>query len=392
MGAVGWFRRRPWIIASSVLAVLGVCGFVGIARMSAVSRVVTRAGGGSHSTVAVTLARVERLVVPSSLMVTGSLVARDELPIGTETSQLALAAVLVDVGDHVKRGQLLARFNDQVLQAQQRQASAALSEARANAAESGANARRADELRKTGSISAQEFDSRHSAELTMKARVEVAEANLALADARLKQAEIRAPSDGTITSRSAHIGAVPFAGNGEMFRMIRDDCVELVAEVPESDLARVRVGQAVAVEVDGGGEHDGSVAGSVRLVEPTVDSKTRIGRVHITVARHADLVAGVFVVGRIQLGNAETLMVPEKAVVYQEGRPVVFVIDAAAKAARRTVTVGVRDRGRISILSGLDAGERVVVVGAGYLTTGDLVSVASGLPTDIASESMTRAN
>jgi RND family efflux transporter MFP subunit len=318
----------------------------------------------------VTVTKVEAGKLPRSLMVTGSLAARDELPVGTETTGLALVEVLVDVGDHVRQGQLLARFNDSVLRAQVQQAEAALHEAEANAEEANANARRADELVRSGWISGKDYDNRRATAQTMAARVGVAKANLALAAAKLKQAELRAPSDGTITARTAHLGAV--VAGGEMFRMIRDDRVELVAELPEQELAAVKPGQPMTMALEGSGD---VIAGTVRLVEPTVDVKTRIGRVRIDIDSKAGLLPGMFVNGHLLLGQTEGLITEEKAVVYLDGKPNVFLLDDSGKVQSHLVELGPRDHGRIALLSGVKEGDRLALRGAAYLKDGNQVTV-----------------
>jgi HlyD family secretion protein len=368
-------RLRRW---AAILLGLGVIGAGG-------AYYATLSGSGQPASVeavkasalTVTVATVSDGLIPRTLVVTGSLAARDELPIGTETTGLALSEVLVDVGDHVQKGQVLARFNDRLLRAQLQQMQASLAEARANEAEAASNVRRADQLVTHGWMSGKDYDNRHASALSAAAKVAVAEANLALAEAQLRQAEIHAPTDGTITQRSAHLGAVMSAGGTELFRMIRDDKVELIAELPETDLAQVAPGQKVTLSVDGAAKAGlkSEAVGEVRLVEPTVDAKTRIGRVRIDVAKSPELKPGMFVTGHIALGEASSPVLPEKCLVYQDGKPRVFVVGGGDKVESRPVQIGPRDHGQIAILSGVKAGERVVVLGAGYLKTGDAVSI-----------------
>ena len=322
------------------------------------------------SALTVTVVPVQKGTMPHSLMVTGSLAAFDELPIGTETSGLALSQVLVDIGDHVSKGQLLARFNDEILKAQVLQAQAALKEAEANELEATNNVRRAEELKRTGWMSGQDYDNRRQLASTMEARVGVAKANLVLAEAKLKQTEVRAPTDGTVTSRSAHLGAVML--NGEMFRMIRDDRVELIAELPEHELQQVHAGQKVQLAVEGGKL---ATTGTVRLVEPTVDLKTRIGKVRITIDRNGDLLPGMFVNGRITTGETEALIAPEKTVIYFDGKPAVFVVDESGKVALHSVTLGPRANEQIALISGVKEGDKLALRGASYLKDGYQVTV-----------------
>ncbi len=364
-------RKRWWIAGLIGLAVVGGGAYVALQPKATTVPVAPTVA----SALTVTTAPVQNGTVPRTLMVTGSLAAFDELPIGTETEGLAISEVLVEIGDHVKQGQLLVSFNNSVLRAQLQQSQAALNEAEANAIEARANVKRADELVKDGWMSGQDHDNRRALAGTMEARVAVAQANLALAEAKLKQAEIRAPADGTISARTARVGAVVSAGGTELFRMIRDDRIELVAELPEADLVLIKPGQSIALHVDGAADPSATAQGKVRLIEPTVDLKTRIGRVRIDVAKNANTLPGMFVNGTVTLGQTAALVVPEKSVIYQNGEPRVLVIDANNNTDMRAVTLGPRDANNIAILSGVTAGERVALRGATYLKSGDHVTV-----------------
>jgi RND family efflux transporter MFP subunit len=364
-------RKRWWIAGLIGLAVAGGGAYVALQPKAPPAAAADKVA----SALTVTTAPVKTGTVPRTLMVTGSLAAFDELPIGTETEGLAISEVLVEIGDHVKQGQLLVRFNNSVLRAQLQQAQAALNEAEANAVEARANVRRADELVKDGWMSGQDHDNRRAVAATMEARVGVAQANVALAEAKLRQADIKAPADGTISARTARVGAVVSAGGTELFRMIRDDRIELVAELPEADVALIKPGQTIALHVDGAADASATAQGKVRLVEPTVDLRTRIGRVRIDVTRNANTLPGMFVSGMVTLGQTSALVVPEKSVVYQNGEPRVLVIDANNTVEMRPVTLGPRSDNVIAILSGVSDGERVALRGATYLKSGDHVTV-----------------
>jgi RND family efflux transporter MFP subunit len=366
-----WLRRRRWWIAGLLgLAVAGGGAYVAMQPKTAAPPV----AGKASTALTVTAAQVQNGTVPRTLMITGSLAAFDELPIGTETEGLAISEVLVDIGDHVKQGQLLARFNNTVLRAQLQQAQAALNEAEANAVEARANAKRADELVKSGWMSGQDHDNRRAVAATMEARVGVAQANLALAEAKLRQSEIHAPADGTISLRNARVGAVISAGGDPLFRMIRDDRIELVAELPEADLAQIKVGQTVNLSVDGAA-NGLSALGTVRVIEPTVDVKTRISRVRIDVGKGSGLRPGMYVTGKVALAQTTAPVVPEKAVIYMDGKPTLVTVDGDGKASLHPVTLGPRGTGTVAVLAGVAAGDTVVVRGAGYLKEGDHVSV-----------------
>ena len=367
-----WLRRRRWWIAGLLgLAVAGGGAYVALQPKTAAPPV----AGKPSSALTVTAAQVQNGTVPRTLMITGSLAARDELPIGTETQGLAISEVLVDIGDHVKQGQVLARFNNSVLKAQLQQAQASVNEAEANAVEARANAKRADDLAKSGWMSGQDHDNRRAIAATMEARVGVAQANLALAEAKLRQSEIHAPADGTISLRNARVGAVMSAGADPLFRMLRDDRIELVAELPEADLAQIKTGQTVKLSVDGAA-NGLSTIGTVRVIEPTVDVKTRIGRVRIDVDKGSGLLPGMYVTGRVALAQTTAPVVPEKAVIYMDGKPALVTVDADGKASLHQVTLGPRGAGTVAVLAGVATGDTVVVRGAGYLKEGDHVTVA----------------
>jgi len=367
---------RPAVIGG-VLVLLMVLGGIIWATRSGGPAVPAKGAGNSDQTV--TAIPITRLDVVQSLEVNGSIRAFDELPLGTETSGIAIRQVLVDEGDHVRAGQLLARFNDDLLLAEVNQKQALLREAQANAAEGSANAKRAEELLKSGAISQRDADNRRALAASAEARVGVAQASLAQAQARLRQADIRAPADGVISWRGAREGAVMSAGGPELFRLLRDGRLELAAELVERDLSSIKPGQVVSLSVDGP-EGSRAVTGAVRLVSPLVDPKTHMGLVRIDVPADAGLRAGMFLRGRIALGNISALVVPEPAVVYLSAKPTIFVVDAEMKAHARRVDTGARQDGMIAISGQIAEGERVVMMGAGYLKEGDKIVIADKLP------------
>ncbi|WP_114392404.1 efflux RND transporter periplasmic adaptor subunit [Oleisolibacter albus] len=367
-------RRRPrlWIWLLGGVAVVAVVA-VGYKVMGPKPPPVA-APASQAAALTVTAAPVEQGVVRRTLLVTGSLAAWDELPIGTQTSGLAIVEVLVDEGDAVKAGQLLARFDDSELKADLAAKEASLREAQATAEEALTNTRRAEELSKTGAISVRELDSRRATAATAQARVGVAEAARMQAQVRVKQTEVRAPTDGTITRRNARLGAVMSAGGTELFRLIREDRVELVADVPEMDLRDLVVGQPVSLSVDGSSE---AAVGTIRLISPVVDPKTRLGTIKVDVPKSRLLRPGMFVGGRVETGTIQAPLVPAGALVYKDSKPLVFTLGEGDKVQMRAVETGPLEGGRVAILKGVATGDRVVVAGAGYLKDGDVVTVAA---------------
>lgn len=374
--------KLKWIIGGVVLvALIGAGTWLALKYTGQLGPAEAAAGHSGSSILTVTTTKVAEQTVSRSMLVTGSLAAWDELPIGTQTSGLAIVEVLVDEGDAVKAGQLLARFDDSVLRADLASREASLREAEALAAEADANIRRAEDLARTGAISTRDLDARRSTALTTKARVRVAEAARDQAAVRLKQTEVRSPTDGTVSLRNARLGAVMSAGGTELFRIIRDDRVELVAEVPEIDLRPMQVGQPAELSLtDSQGK---PFVGTVRLISPVVDVKTRIGTVKIAVPHDPQLRPGMFVSAHVTTGTQQAPVVPEAALVYRDARTYVIVAspETAANGHRkveaREVDVASRADGRAAITKGLKAGEDVVLTGAGYLKDGEEVIVTA---------------
>jgi HlyD family secretion protein len=237
---------------------------------------------------------------------------------------------------------------------------------------------------KNGYISAQAAEQRATTLATAQADVNVARQALATANAmrderaaQLAQTEIRAPTDGIVSKRSATLGNVVAVGE-QLFRMIRDGRVELRAEVPETDLERLSAGQVATIALDG--DSGRRFEGHIRLMGATVDPQTRIGVVYIALPEDPLLKPGMFVRGSILTGTGQTLLIPESAIVFKDGNPTVFVIGGDDHTRLQRVDTGARQDGMVEILHGLAAGDRVAVAGAGYLKDNDLVRVETALP------------
>ena len=321
--------------------------------------------------VTVALATVRALALARPAIGDGSVVAWQELVIGTETGGLRVIEVAFEEGDRVRRGQVLVRLDPAIPAAQAAQAEAAVEEAEAALRMAQAEMRRSVELARTEAVARQTLEQRQSAARQAEARLLAAQARRDEAVARLAQTRIEAPADGVISRRSVLLGAVVQPGQ-EMFRLIRDGRLELAARVPELDLAQVQPGQAVRVT------HGARVIeGRVRMVAPLVAGDTRLGTVHVTLPPESGLRPGMFARAEILPPAASALAVPQEAVVFRGGRPVAFVVaEGSGRVEQRALATGVRRDGMVEILSGLAAGERVVVAGAGFLADGDLVRVA----------------
>ncbi|MDR7378629.1 RND family efflux transporter MFP subunit [Rhodoferax ferrireducens] len=303
------------------------------------------------------------------LSANGNVAAWQEASIGSEANGLRLLEVRANVGDVVRAGQVLATFAADSVQADVAQAKANLLEAEANALDAAGNASRARTLQTTGALSEQQINQYLTTEQVAKARVEAAKATLVVQQQRLKHTQVLAPDSGTISARSATVGAVLASGT-ELFRMVRQGRLEWRAEVTAAELERIKVGTQALVSTANGTP----VKGKVRMVAPTVDPQTRMGLVYVDLQSNL-LKPGMFAKGAFELGQSAALTVPQTAVVVRDAFSYVYRVGADKRVARVKVQTGRQIGDRLEITSGLDANALLVASGAGFLNDGDLVRV-----------------
>lgn len=326
----------------------------------------------------VTTVTPQQVLLPVTLAANGNLAAWQEASIGAEAGGLRVSEVLVNVGDRVRRGQVLARFAADTVRAEAAQARASLAEAEAAAAEAANNAARARTLQQTGAMSASQINQYLTGEKTAQARVEAARAQLQQQQARLNQTQVLAPDDGVISARTATVGAVVNNGT-ELFRLIRKGRLEWRAEVTSSELGRLTVGTRALVTATSGAR----LEGRVRTIGPTVDPQTRIAIVYVDVRplpgpAAGSARAGMFARGEFDLGTQPALTVPQQALVVREGFNYVMRVLPDNRVAQVKVQIGRIAGDRVEVLSGVDSTTRVVASGGGFLNEGDLVRVNDG--------------
>lgn len=351
------------------LAGLGLLAAASPLPTAAAAATTTASAPRPALTVSTTQPRRESLA--RRLPANGSVAAWQEASIGSESGGLRLAEVLVNVGEQVRAGQLLARFADDSVRADLAQARAALQEARAALAQAQANAERARALSATGAMSQQEILQYTTAAQTAQARVAASQAQLEAQQLRLKHTRVLAPDAGVISARLATVGAVAGPGT-ELFRMLRRGRLEWRAEVGSSDLPLLRAGGRAMVTAASGAQ----VEGRVRVLAPTVDAATRNALVYVDLPEHPDIRAGMFARGEFVLGQHEALTVPLAAVVVRDGFSQVFEVVADGRVLMRRVQTGQRNADRVEITTGLTPEARVVQQGGAFLNDGDLVRVA----------------
>ena len=309
---------------------------------------------------------------PQALVANGNVVAWQEAVIGPEITGYRITEVLVDVGDRVKKGQLLARIASDTVASELAEAKASVAELEASASEAKGNAERARELREKGFYSAQLAAQYQTGGQTAAARLEAARARQRAAEVKMGKTGVLAPDDGIVSGRTAVVGSLTQNGQ-ELFRLIRGGRLEWRAEVPSAMLARMAPG-VVATLTGPGGER---VSGTVRSVAPSVDPATRNGLVYVDLPADTAVKAGMFARGEFELGRSPALTVPQSAVVPREGFSYVFRLEAGDRVAQAKVQLGRRAGERVEVLDGLAADARIVASGAGFLADGDVVKVVA---------------
>ena len=309
----------------------------------------------------------------------GNIAPWQEAIIGAEVNGLKLTDVRVNVGDVVKKGQVLATFSSDTARAELLQVHAAVAEAQATLAEAAANASRALSLKDTGALSAQQIAQFTTAETTAQARVAAARANVAVVQVRLNNAQLSAPDNGVISARTATVGSVVSAGT-ELFRMIRQGRLEWRAEVTSTEVARIKPGTEANITAASGA----SMQGKVRMVAPTVDAQTRNALVYVDIAQHPDVKAGMFAKGVFALGSSTAMTLPQQALVLRDGFTYALRIDASNKVQQVKLQTGRRVGDAVEILQGAKTGERYVGTGAAFLADGDTVRVVTATATPAA--------
>jgi RND family efflux transporter MFP subunit len=325
----------------------------------------------------VTAIRPEPRELPLTLTANGSIAAWQEAVIGAEVGGLRLAAIHVQVGDSVRKGQVLAVFDAEKVIADVAQTRAMLAEAEATLGEARLNAERVEQVVDSGALSAVQVGQYRTSAKTAEARLRSVQAQLDQQLLRLRHCQVLASDDGIITSRSATLGAVAAEGQ-ELFRLIRQNRLEWRAEVTAAELMQLQSGVAALVEVPGAAR----VAGKVRRVGPTLDDQTRNGLVYVDLpeAGRAGLKPGMFAHGEFQLGVQRALTVPQTALSLREGFTYVFCLrdenGGQARVSQVKVQPGQRAGDRIAIDAGLTPEERLVASGVAFLADGDVVRVA----------------
>jgi HlyD family secretion protein len=310
--------------------------------------------------------------VTSTVSFTGALAARYDMPIGAEGEGGRITAVLAEVGDRVKKGQVLARLDQSILRPQVARLQASLEEARAQAALSAAEYERARSMDAAGALSVEEIERRRAAAVTDEARSKVAAATLAEAEARLVKTDIRTPEDGVVLTRTAEVGQIASPGQA-LYRVAGDGEIEMRGLIAERDVAQLAAGQRASIYLTG---VSSPFEGKVRLLGAVIDPVTRQGEIRIALAANPALRPGAFARGEVIVSHAERPVLPQTAVLSDSRGTYVYVLSRGNSVERRPVRIAKALEDGIVIADGLTGKERIVTTAGAFLHEGERVQVA----------------
>jgi HlyD family secretion protein len=319
---------------------------------------------------------VRTQVLGGGVAAPGILVSREEAAVNAEVNGYRVAKVLADVGDQVKAGQPLVELDDTLLRAQIDQAQAIFNQADVQSKQAVAQAQRVEGLDKSGALSLEQIEQRRYAADTAKAQAAAQAASLKDLQTRAGKLVVRAPVSGVVMERNVRPGDESAAGGQPMFRIIRDDLVELEAQVPETSLAAVRVGTAAAVALPDGR----TINGKVRMVAPSVDANTKLGQVRITLPVDPAIRPGGYGQALFSGSTRTVTAVPETALLYDADGVSLMVVDQADRVHKAKVSTGQRGSGFVELLSGPPPGSRVLLGASSFVLEGDKVDPVDANP------------
>ena len=373
-------KKKVWFILAIVIVLLLVA-FLLWKSGSSNKAAATEKPNNAETTeqkaaLTVTVVQPEQQNWKQTFTANGNIAAWQEVVIGSELSGQRLTRVNVNVGDEVKRGQVLAEINSDTIRADLAAAKASYAEAQAVLADAVTNNKRIQQLRNTGAISAQELTQYQTSQATAQARLDASRAQIESNQLRLAQTQVISPDNGVISARTATVGSLAQTGQ-ELFRLIRDHRLEWRAEVTTSDLYKLK--QGMNARIFSPDPAQPAITGKVRIIAPVIDPQTRYGLVYVDLPATQAVRMGMFVKGEFDLGEKPALTIPQTALLLRDGFAYVFIVGKNNRVAQQKVTVGRRLADRVEILD-LPANVKLVASGTGFLTDGDLVTVAKDIP------------
>ncbi|TCD06740.1 efflux RND transporter periplasmic adaptor subunit [Erythrobacteraceae bacterium CFH 75059] len=359
-------RRRRTLIIGAVL--------IGLV-LAALAYYASRAGSAeapaaSEQVPSVTVVAPGRQTIEGEVNVTGTLAARRNLPVGVVGEGGRVVSVLVDAGDWVRQGQVLAVIDRSVQEQQARGAVAQIAVAQADARLAQENLERALQLVDRGFISRAEVDRLTATRDAANARVAVARAQADELRARNARLNIVAPAAGLVLQRQVEPGQTVSAGSGVLFSIAQNGELELLAQVGENELANLSVGLPVEVTPAGTTQ---AFTGQIWQLSPTIDPQTRLGTARVALRYDPALRPGGFATAVLRSGTVSAPVLPESALQSDGEGSYVYIVGDDNRVVRRNVRLGNVTRDGIIIAEGLAGTERVVLFAGGFLAPGDAV-------------------
>jgi RND family efflux transporter MFP subunit len=363
--------RLKWIVAG-VIAVVVVAALLWVRHVKSAGPT-GPAGQVANSIPVVSVTSPGSRAVTARISFTGALAARYDMPIGSDTDTGRIKAIYVEAGDHVKQGQIMAKLDESILIPQVNRLAASVEEAKADAALSAAQYRRALGVQAAGALSAEEIEHRRATSLTDDAKVKVAAAQLAEFQARLDRTTLRAPADGVVLTRTAEVGQISSPGGTPLFRLARNGEIEMRGQIAEQDMARLKIDQPAAVYITNVAK---PFEGHVRLLGAVIDPMTRLGEIRIALGADPALRPGAFARGEVIIDHDEHPVLPQTAVLADTQGSYVFIVNAKGEVERRAVNVIDTTAAGVVIGAGLTGKEQIVTTAAGFLREGEHVTAA----------------
>lgn len=358
-------RRRRWIVIAAVIVAVAAAAYF-----------FSRRGGAPEHTSPADQAPSVTVVVPGSAAVgrvinaTGSLAAKRDMPIGVAGEGGMVTRVLVEPGQWVSAGQILATVDRSVQTQTSASLNAQIGVARSDLVLAQQELERAQQLVGRGFISQADVQRRIATRDAAAARLKVAQAAVAEQGARNRRLDIRAPEPGLILTRQVEPGQIISSASGTLFRMAKNGELEMQAQLAESDLVKTHVGDSATVTPVG---ETRSFAGRVWQVSPVIDPRTRQGIVRVQLSYDPALRPGGFASTQIITGAQDAVILPQSAIQTDAQGNYVYTLDAKNQAVRTPVVTGeVTDAG-VSIARGLSGSERVVLTAGAFLNPGQKV-------------------
>jgi RND family efflux transporter MFP subunit len=362
-------KRRRIIVVVVLLLAAAAAAFMVFGRGGG-EQVAKPKGRQGQQLPTVTVVVPGRQDVPAIISATGSLGAVRDMPVGVAGEGGQIERVLVEPGQWVNAGQPLAVINRSVQSQEAAQLAAQIEVTRADLRLAQNELDRAQALVSRGFISQADLDRKRATRDAAAARVRVAQATLGASRARIGRLDIRAPTAGLVLTRSVEAGQVVGAGSGALFRIAQGGEMELIARLPQADLARLAVGAPVTVTPVGSAQ---SYQGVIWQISPIIDAQSRQGVVRIRIPYNAELRPGGFASAEIRSGSMVAPLLPESAVLTDDQGSYVYIVGPNNAVVRRPVRVGtVTDRG-VAIAEGLSGSEQVVESAGAFLNAGERI-------------------